>query len=285
MGTWGTGLYDNDMALDVRDTFTEALSSENDLDTACNKTLSVYSGCFGSDEEPLLWLALADTQFDYGCLMDTVRTNAISWIEKEGGKNLFTTRRQQKKWEQVLQQLREKIQSKTVSSKKICKPEVIKQNYWNNGDVFAYQFHTSIAKERNIQGKYVLFQKITSVCLADHQIHSVIQVRNHLYDQLPKAKIVEQTFNSLPILPLVGADIMQLKDIESEKDFGDYFSRFFQAAMTAYGKHSYPQKYFSYICHLEIPPVELHYNQYTELDWSQNSMDEWLSDYLFEWRQ
>jgi hypothetical protein len=64
MGTWGVKLYDNDDACDVRDFWLTALRQGASADEAMDETLKVW----GKDDAPLIWLALADTQWTWGRL-------------------------------------------------------------------------------------------------------------------------------------------------------------------------------------------------------------------------
>lgn len=59
MGTWGTGLYDNDIARDVRGDYIDGLRRGKDGKQLFQSLLDSYR------DEPdmtLFWLSLADTQ-------------------------------------------------------------------------------------------------------------------------------------------------------------------------------------------------------------------------------
>jgi len=74
MGTWGAGLYDNDISCDVRDTYIEFLKDKLSNQESYEKTLNMYQECIGDiDDEPLLWFALAETQWKVGRLMPEVK--------------------------------------------------------------------------------------------------------------------------------------------------------------------------------------------------------------------
>jgi len=64
VGTWGVKLYDNDSASDVRDEWLTALRLGASADEATGEMLARW----GEDDDPLVWLALADTQWTWGRL-------------------------------------------------------------------------------------------------------------------------------------------------------------------------------------------------------------------------
>ena len=66
MGTFGGKLYDNDYASDVRADYIEFLRSKLSDEAAAKQTILKHADVMGSEDEPLFWLALADTQWDYG---------------------------------------------------------------------------------------------------------------------------------------------------------------------------------------------------------------------------
>ena len=64
MGTWGVKLYDSDSASDARDEWLTALRLGASADEATGELLERW----GTDDDPLTWLALADTQWTWGRL-------------------------------------------------------------------------------------------------------------------------------------------------------------------------------------------------------------------------
>ena len=74
MGAWGTGLYQNDIGLDVRDYFKDELH-RGKSGTEITEELSVIhaESIQDADDAPEFWLALADTQWDMGRLQENVK--------------------------------------------------------------------------------------------------------------------------------------------------------------------------------------------------------------------
>jgi len=162
MGVWGVGIYQNDIALDVCDTFKEQYNDGKLSQEITEKLISEYSEIFGDDdEEPLFWFALADTQWKFGVLLPEVKEKALYWIEKDRGVLRFQmigkpskTQRSRK-----LDELKDRLNSPQPPVKKVKKKRIYKCQ-WNIGDVFAYKLESDLAKERGLYGRYFLIQKV-----------------------------------------------------------------------------------------------------------------------------
>ncbi|RPI81446.1 MAG: hypothetical protein EHM42_10590, partial [Planctomycetaceae bacterium] len=123
MGTWSTGLYGDDEAQDARDSYREILSSGVDGAKATDRFLREWKGAMkDSDDGPVIWFALADTQWSLGRLEDRVRDAAIRLIDdgssldrwREAGAKLLAKR------QSVLNELKKKLLSPQPPVKKIA---------------------------------------------------------------------------------------------------------------------------------------------------------------------
>lgn len=79
MGTWGTVIFSNDVASDVRSTYRELLGQGLSTEAASSKVIDEF--CVGSPENVDnndVWLALADTQHRTGHIAPQVINRAIS---------------------------------------------------------------------------------------------------------------------------------------------------------------------------------------------------------------
>lgn len=84
MGTSGTALYSDDTACDTRDEFVHLLSRCRDPVQAQDSLLRSWEAQIADpDDGPVFWLALAETQWRYGCLDERVKTRAIEVINEE----------------------------------------------------------------------------------------------------------------------------------------------------------------------------------------------------------
>jgi hypothetical protein len=82
MGTWGPGIFSDDLAQDVRDVWREALMAGLDDTAATKRVLAELSEVFENEEEAVVgWLALAAAQHQTGRLQPEVRDRALATIE------------------------------------------------------------------------------------------------------------------------------------------------------------------------------------------------------------
>lgn len=77
MGTWGVGLFDDDVACSVRDDYFALLEHELTPDAAADQLLVDYA----DENSPVIVLALAATQLQDGYLSDVVAARAQACIE------------------------------------------------------------------------------------------------------------------------------------------------------------------------------------------------------------
>ena len=86
MGTWGTGIRQDDFVGDVQDAFKGLL---RDGDTLANATKSIrnrFKECLDDSEEgPLFWIALADIQWKYGELAPSILRKVVKIVESDSG--------------------------------------------------------------------------------------------------------------------------------------------------------------------------------------------------------
>lgn len=162
MGNWGFKLYDNDIALDVKDQFIESYYAGKDVQEITNDLIEYYKCVRGdSNEESLFWLALADTQWDLGVLLLPVKKRALYWIERsycELKKQTVSVATQACK-KRALDDLYIKLLSAQPSVYKPTRKKLYHCS-WKIGDVFAYRMESSLSLERGFGGRFLLIQKI-----------------------------------------------------------------------------------------------------------------------------
>jgi len=201
---------------------------------AYEKTLEMYQECIGDEDgEPLFWLALSETQWKVGRLTPEVKAKALEWIEKGGGVAIWEeSGTDSTGWKKTLEKLRLKLETEQPKEKRIRKPQVINQNLWNVGDVYAYQFHKEESKKYEAYGKFILIQKIGEeqfipphICededLSKFPVLMRIHVFDKLFDHAPTLKDVEK----LRLLPIgqptwTGEIAMSiLLELDKKKDY------------------------------------------------------------------
>jgi hypothetical protein len=87
MGSWGTGLYDDDTACDARDAWLEKVRLGTPAEVATTELIAEWGG---ARDEPLFWLALADTQWKWGRLAPEVRERAEGVLAAGGDLQLWS---------------------------------------------------------------------------------------------------------------------------------------------------------------------------------------------------
>ncbi len=170
MGAWGINLYDDDMALDIRDTIQDELKFGIPLNKILDQLKIHYDieKYDNNDEEPVFWCVIADTLWNLGLLDNEVKSKALYWIDHGGDiqRWKFENSGLAYKRNLVFLKLKEKLISTQPPKKRISK----KRLYvcpWNKGDVFAMRLNGELAKEKNLIDTYLLFQ------LADKYLHPI----------------------------------------------------------------------------------------------------------------
>ena len=85
MGAWGTAIFADDTASDVRDEWREAVLDGLSPQEATDRLLESFDEYLeNSDSEKLVWLALAAAQMETGRLLPQVRDRALAIIDAGG---------------------------------------------------------------------------------------------------------------------------------------------------------------------------------------------------------
>jgi len=279
MGTWGAGLYANDCASDVRDTYMGFLRDQLSNEEAYHRTLEEYAEYIGDQDEPLLWYALADTQWRTGRLMPEVKRQALKWIGRRGGLWLWKQGRHGGAgWRKTLEELKSRLESEMPPEKRIRRPVEFVRNPWNTGDVYAYRFGTPLAEQRGLLGKYMLWQKIGNTGYCDWMC-SAVQIYDRVFDSLPALGDLE----GLRVLPLVHAPGVNGTPA-SQQDYIPSVRHYTRAYMILQKKSHYPADRFTLVGNQ--PLAESYYpgNQLTDFYWEKDGMEDWLSAYYLAWQ-
>ena len=159
MGTWGTGLYQDDTTCDVKEEYLNLLKIGTEPEEAMEEMIINWEDCIEDVEEgPLFWFALAETQWRYGLLDEKVKEIALQYIEEgidlerwEEDQKLYTKRKTE------LEKLKEKLESEQPKGKKIPKMTFQRAN-WKIGDIILYQILNEDLKDHKWYKKYVLLK-------------------------------------------------------------------------------------------------------------------------------
>jgi hypothetical protein len=109
MGTYGTTLFHDDTASDVRDDFLNLLRQGHSAEESSKALLNQWATSIDdSDDGPVFWLALAATQFEYGCLQADVKQQAVAVIDEGSNLSRWSGKLLERRRE-VLAELRTKL--------------------------------------------------------------------------------------------------------------------------------------------------------------------------------
>jgi hypothetical protein len=112
VGTWGTGIFSDDTAADVRGEWREALMDGLADDEATARVLAQFADVLDDpDDGVIVWLALAAAQMQTGRLQEDVRDRALSLIAAGGDVDRWreASERSARQRAKVLQSLAEKL--------------------------------------------------------------------------------------------------------------------------------------------------------------------------------
>lgn len=179
MGAWGTKLYDDDVASDVKNEYIDLLRQGIDNEEVTKRLIQKWD-TEDIEDGPIFWFALADIQWKYGRLLEYVKNKALQHIANETDlerwkedEKLYNARKQ------VLIELEKELNTPMPKEKRVAK----RRNYicpWNIGDVYAYQ----IKDNEEYKGKYICIIKV-SECEFIHDICPVVYVYNKIFDEIP----------------------------------------------------------------------------------------------------
>lgn len=204
MGAWGTSLYSNDSASDIRGDYVEGLRKGKTNEEITELLIQQKAGSSRLEEETaLFWYALADTQWNYGRLLPQVKEKALYYLQNreielerwEGSGEKYV-----KAWLLTLDKLQQKLNSPQPPEKKVYKYRLYHCK-WALGDVFAYRFTSDYSKETGYYGQYVVFRKISEAHWYPGHIVPVVQVYCWIGPEIPPLSEIY----SKPIMPTVYA--------------------------------------------------------------------------------
>ena len=112
MGAWGTSLYANDSASDIRGEYVDKLRRGKSNEEATKALIEQNQDYMGdAEEEPLFWYALADTQWNYGRLLPEVKEKALHFLDQTAELERWREAGEKKlrAWQNTLDKLRQKL--------------------------------------------------------------------------------------------------------------------------------------------------------------------------------
>lgn len=160
MSAWGTGLYSDDTTSEIRDAFKEHLEAGLTHAEASSEILKGYNDVLNEHQIAcLVFFALADTQWKYGCLDEAVRSKALTLIESGGDVAYWeeSSPRDQKARSSVIDALKKKLLSPQPPLKLVklkSKRPTRKRIDGPFGSVFAFQLNSDSFALLKYVGEY-----------------------------------------------------------------------------------------------------------------------------------
>lgn len=135
MSAWGTKIFGNDLAQDIKSDFVEMLGIGMDILEIEEYLLNEAP----EDDDELacsFWTSLAALEWDYGVLNNNIKEKAKNIIKNNGDDELFISVNDKKKRRIELENLYNKLDTVNPKIKKI-RPVFIYRTPWKVGDIFA----------------------------------------------------------------------------------------------------------------------------------------------------
>jgi hypothetical protein len=178
MGTWGVGLYAGDTACDVRDTWLKKVRQGAPPEVATRELVEEWSS---GDQEPLFWLALADTQWKWGRLEKWVREEARRVLAAGADLELWQDSKELEARKRVFDRLAAQLKEPPPPPKPIrVRGDAID---WKRGQLWSY---------RTLDGKYAVLR----VCAFDPECGlagaPLVELLDVALDTLPAAGALKQ---------------------------------------------------------------------------------------------
>lgn len=186
MGAWGTSLYANDSACDIRDDYLDKLKRGKTNEEATEELIDANGSAGDAEEDALFWFALADTQWNYGRLLQEVKEKALFYLTdgQESTRWEDAGQKQQRAWEKTLSTLKQKLESPQPPLKRVSQYRIYRCK-WNMGDVFAYRFTSDYSREKGFYDKYVIFRKVSEDTWWPGHIIPVVQFYKWTGEDIP----------------------------------------------------------------------------------------------------
>jgi hypothetical protein len=178
MGTWGTAIFSDDLALDIKLKFRNKISSGKTPREATKELLEEYNEEVNDfDESSVFWFALASTQWSLGRLLENVKQKALEIIEN--GQDIERWNENKKDFNKrvkVLEKLKYQLQSEQPEPKKIVK-QFVRSTKMEKGDLLSY----NLAND-----KYVILRVIEIAEDQSGDRYPLIELLNYFNTSVPK---------------------------------------------------------------------------------------------------
>ncbi|MGN6507444.1 MAG: hypothetical protein ACTHM6_17955 [Tepidisphaeraceae bacterium] len=151
MGTWGTAIFSDDLAADIKGEFRDLIGDGLSGPEAVSRLTAKYRKSLEDDDEAaVFWLALAAIQWKLGRLDDRTKQNALDVINRGTDLARWDDPKNLKARTKVLEKLKTQLLSPQPRAKKVPR-RIRSNNQWVVGEVIAF---------RLLSGKWTLLRTI-----------------------------------------------------------------------------------------------------------------------------
>lgn len=185
MGTWGTALYSDDLAADLRGDFKDLIGNGQTAEQALDRLLDEYKESVLDADGTVFWLALADTAWRLGRPVPRATEEAIRIIKSGKDLERWSSPTERKKRSTVLLQLEERLRTDPPTPKRVPKPFVA-NNPWTVGEVLSF---------RLASGRLALFRVVGHHSDTGGR-HAVCEILDWIGTELPS----ESDAQRLPVM-------------------------------------------------------------------------------------
>jgi hypothetical protein len=153
MGVWGTGIFQDDTACDIRDSYRDYLGEGMTGMEATTRILQEFGSGLQADphESGVVWMALAAAQWKHGRLEEETKDQALKAIDSQTDlEHWKPDTRDFTRRKAALEKLRVQITSPQPESRNVPR-RILCESQWSEGDLFGY---------RILDGRLILFRVI-----------------------------------------------------------------------------------------------------------------------------
>ena len=184
MGTWGTAIFSDDFASDLKSEFRDKIAFGKEPEEATQELINEYKDVLDDPEEAsVFWIALAATQWNLGRLQEDVKQKALQILDSGTDLNRWKDNpKEYKKRIEVLNKLKEQLLSKQPLAKKLPIP-FIRETKLIEGNLISYT-HSN--------GNIAILRVIG--INRDHcgDTYPRVEILNHFNASIPSIKEIEE---------------------------------------------------------------------------------------------
>ena len=208
MGTFGTGLYDDDHAMDIKSLFKDL---QRGRVVGARATDILLENCFEGNPksltgDPVFWLVLLDLQWKSGVLDERVKARSVEVIASKEGLEMWEDPSDRRAREKVYEKLA-LLLSKPPPEQKITGEAYFDASPWKVGEIVAYR----LGKRHEKVGDKVVLLQVVSWYKRLGGSSPTFELLNWMGDQappsIPNSLEVLNTFNPIPMIDLFSDEI------------------------------------------------------------------------------